>query len=150
MRRVVILIFLFFVCGCSGLPERRLSDVGQPTTLDPAVLGTDVLGITMGMTPRRVLAEFDKNNWELGKLSEMTLEDMIESRKTNGAFYFDAVRPKPGTLEVHFNKGKVIFARHTYEISEQGITPHIEQAKLHLRNLGNFTEDISLVAVLSG
>jgi hypothetical protein len=103
----------------------------------------NVSGVSVGMTPRRVLAEYYKNGWELDNSSSETLEDLIESGRPSGKFYFNTIKPLPGKLEVTFQYGKVIWVRQSYEIKEQDIDRAVASAKEYLARLGEFSESKS-------
>ncbi len=109
---------------------------------DPEIIGTDVLGITVGMSPRRVLSEYNKNQWTLTSLSTMTLEDMIENRVQDSSFYISTKSSSDVDLEIHFQDGKVVFVRQTYSIEENEFHNEISRARNHLSSLGNFTEKV--------
>lgn len=140
---LVILLAGSTLLGCQTVsntaPQKSYVPIKQ---YDPGVIGTNVLGITVGMTPRRVYEEYIKNHWSLSPLSGMTLEDMIEEKFQDGNFYISTKVPIEGELEVHFRRGRTIFVRHTYFIEEKEYINHVSQAKRHLNSLGETTEKI--------
>lgn len=137
MKSVITIIMLLVVLGCANSGP-KLSPLAFQ--YDPGVIGTTIMGLAVGMTPRRVLSEFDAGEWSYTSYSSMTLEDMIENDARSGNFYVSTKGSQELDLEIFFGYGVVILLRETYSVEASQLAQSVEDAKRDLSRLGEFKE----------
>jgi hypothetical protein len=130
-----------------GASTRKLTDVN--------VESASILGIQVGMSPRRVLLEVQRNQWTYCGTDKETIEDIIEhARFLAGVCFnvvdFDKTMPfNTNTLEIDFSGDvpalplRVVRASHTYNIAATEYVAALARAKKHLESLGGFEEIIT-------
>lgn len=133
--------------GCAIQPSARTPSLQTQAINKVGIIGTEVLGLTVGMSPRRVLTEFQHNNWQLGSLSSITLEDMVEDGVNDAVFYVSTNNDSTPNLEIHFKHMRVIFLRQTFGIGEEQLKGELEKARSHLKRLGPFEEKIEGLSI---
>lgn len=133
--------------GCAIQPSARTPTPTTQTINKVGIIGTEILGLTVGMSPRRVLTEFQRNNWQLDSLSSITLEDMVEDGVNDAVFYISTNNDSTSNLEIHFKHMRVIFIRQTFGIGEEQLKVELEKARSHLSRLGPFEEKIEDLSI---
>jgi len=137
MKSVVTIIMLLTTLGCASSSSRPAALAFQ---YDPGVLGTTIMGLAVGMTPRRVLSEFEAREWSYTSSTPMTLEDMIENSSRSGLFFISTKASQEPDLEIFFDYGVVILVRETQGVEAGQLAQSVEEAKRDLSRLGEFTE----------
>ena len=160
--------------GLTGIIRLMTASFALFCVLDPAVAGSQtkpgpkatdmnvvmarIQGISVGMTPRRVLAEVEKHGWVYGSSSTDTLEDIIANNPSGTSVTFDLDESTTGgfrlvsgdSITAHFawdnvtsRQLRVVMIVHTYDVPKIEYHAAVEAAKAHLDSLGGFTEKIS-------
>ena len=142
MKIISLILVSLFLVGCVSQSIRNVEVQRPAYHYDRGISSTEVEGLTVGMSPRRVRAEFNDNNWSLSSLSSITLEDMIESNIQENNFYISTKGTNIADLEVFFQDGRVIFIRTTHSITENEFEGELKKAKSHLASLGRYKEKI--------
>lgn len=130
----------------------------QPTATDMNVVIASIRGISVGMTPRRVLLETQKHNWTYGRSSTDTLDDIIAKNPSLTSVYLDLNEQSTSdfpilltnNIAVHFawdngsaKQLRVVMIAHTYDIPLSRQAAVVEAAKAQLNALGGFKEEVT-------
>ena len=140
LRIITILLISSSLIGC---PNTTPSKTGQPPYKKPfysGIMKISIEGISVGMSPRRVFDEYQKNNWNLNAFSTVTFEDMIESGIKEASFYISTEQGNKSNLDIFFRDNKVFYIRKTYNIREEEYEKEILNARSQLSSLGKIQE----------
>lgn len=107
---------------------------------DAGIFGISIKNLTVGMSPRRVLEEFNLQNWRYGSLSSINLKDMVEQGVRDGNLYISTQNNNQDDLEVFFQNSRVVFIRENYSISSDELEQAISIARNNLSMMGKVTE----------
>ncbi len=155
--RGVMLLMLVLLCGLHSSVAGSQAKP-QPKAADMNVLTASIRGISLGMSPRRVLLELQKNKWTYGRSSTDTLEDVIERNPSLTSIYLDLSEPATSdqpwsvanSIAVHFawdnastEQLRVVMICHTYDAPIAQYAATLQAAKAHLDSLGGFKEKIT-------
>jgi len=161
MRRGSAFAFTILALGIACLPPAT-APARQVPEFDMKVLGTTVFGLQVGMSPRRVLLDIQKNNWTYSQTARNTIEDIIEQNPSMSTIYLE-LPPKKETgilgnlgisgtnsLAVSFGwdsyytkRNRVTSICHTESKSATEYEAVVAAAKAHLTALGGFEESIT-------
>lgn len=142
-----LLVALLLGCATQYPPNKSTPSYPTQTINKIGIISTEIFGLTVGMSPRRVLVEFQRNNWYLDSLSSITLEDMVESGIGDAGFYISTNNESKPNLEIHFRDNRVIFLRQTFSISEEQLQSELGKARSHLSRLGDFDEEVEALSI---
>jgi hypothetical protein len=142
-----LLMALLLGCATQYPPNKSTPSYPTQTINKVGIISTEIFGLTVGMSPRRVLLESQQNNWRLDSLSSITLEDMVESGIRDAVFYISTNNESKSNLEIHFRNNRVIFLRQTFSISEEQLQSELEKARSHLGRLGHFDEEVEDLSI---
>ncbi len=140
MKYLYVAFFIFFISACSTPYQATTNSTRLQYHYDAGILATSIKNLTVGMSPRRVLEEFNLQNWKYGSLSSITLEDMIERGIRDGNLYLSTKNNTQADLEVFFQDSRVIFIRENYSISGDELEQAISKARNNLSRLGKVSE----------
>jgi len=155
--RGVTLLTFALLCGLySAVPRGQTGP--QAKAADMNLLTASIRGISLGMSPRRVLLEVQKHKWTYGRSSTDTLEDIIERNPSLTSIYLELNEPTTSdlpwlvtnSLAVHFawdsastKQLRAVMIRHTYDAPLAQYAAILKAAKAHLDPLGGFKEKIT-------
>ena len=118
--------------------------------MDLGVSLTEVAGLHVGMSPRRVAQEAARLGWRESSASSRTIEDIIQENdntppamrwhKVGSLVIFDVDRPRIGTLTLNFCGKQLSSVRLSYEIAESEYLKVVTDAKVRLIALGKINE----------
>lgn len=144
MKSLTFLAALLAILSACTPYQRTSAPAGalytSPPSTDLGVYSTQVVGLRVGMTPRRIAQEVNKYGWVEDEYTTQTLEDLIQKDVDRARVSFDINQPKKGNIEIHFCRSKARFIRFSGKISESEVTGYIEHAKGYLNSLGHLKE----------
>lgn len=143
MRYLFVSAFLVVLSNGCTIQTSAVVSTTPPSEIDKVgIISTEIFGLTVGMSPRRVLAEYHENEWRLTSLSPITLEDMVEGGIKNAEFYISTNRDSAPNFEIHFRNNRIIFLRRTSSINEDELGLELDKARAHLNSLGSVDEKL--------
>lgn len=103
-RFIYIFLTACFLFGCYNTIPSKTQELSYSRQFDPGIIGISIEGITVGMSPRRVLHEYHENGWRLDRLNTITMEDMVEEGIDDAHFYISTNETNESDLEVFFRE----------------------------------------------
>jgi hypothetical protein len=140
MRRLVIVALVLTIFFASSYSQAKVSCgvSPSPATFDYGVSSTEIVGLRIGMTPRRIAQEVTAFGWTEDKYSTQTLEDIIQQGTGSDAHIgFNIAKPRSGVVLIHFCNSKARFIRFESTVGEDESADYMKAAKLRLQSLGN-------------
>lgn len=140
MKCILFALAIAIVSGCANNYQAPVTSTKSVYVFDAGVAGTQIQGLRVGMSPRRVLQEFNRRNWKYSTTSITTLEDMIERGLPDEHLYFSTNESNLSNLVVFFMNSRVFRINEKYNVSEQEFEGAVLKAKEHLSSLGKYSE----------
>jgi hypothetical protein len=152
----IVVAVLAFGCYFPGRAVTSGTYSPAAKQFDINVESAHLLGMAIGMTPRRVAAVIAENRWIYCATSRYTVDDLVYQKPFVADICLELTPKDRGdpfarhdTVEIgfackdHCDTPSVIDLSHTYEISVADYPTAVEEAKNHLAGLGSVQERIT-------
>ena len=140
MKKFLTILSLAALFGCASTYQPPVTSTKPAYVYDQGIAFTEIKGLRVGMSPRRVLQEFNQQDWKYSTTSTVTLEDVIERGIEDEHLYISTNDSILSNLTVFFMDSQVFRISESYSVSDQELEAAVSGAKDILASLGEFSE----------